>query len=84
MLARYREVAHRLLIKNRKSIKFKINHKYDRKKMNRNNKNKNKCKKTTKIKLSTNTSLKTLAKECITNINTVNKIWVINLKFSFI
>lgn len=38
MLARYREVAHRLLIKNRKSIKFKINPKYDRKKMNRKNK----------------------------------------------
>ena len=38
MLARHREVAHRLLIKNRKSIKFKINHKYDRKKMNRKNK----------------------------------------------
>ena len=42
MLARHREVAHRLLIKNRKSIKFKINPKYDRKKMNRNNKFKRK------------------------------------------
>ena len=38
MLARHREVAHRLLIKNRKSIKFKINHKNDRKKINRKNK----------------------------------------------
>lgn len=43
MLAKYREVVRKLLIINRKSINFKINLKYDRKKMNRKNKNKNKC-----------------------------------------